>query len=219
VFETIKAGGWVMIPILLCSVLALAIIIERFWSLQKRRVCPPNLVSDIWQMASKRQLDARQLAALRSGSPLGRVLAAGLMNMNQDRQIMKESIEDTGRHVMAELERYLNALGTIAAISPLLGLLGTVFGMIQVFNAINLVGVGNASALAGGIAQCMVATAAGLSVAIPSLMFYRYFRARVDELGLTMEQQSLKMVEILHGERVMEPADMVGGAHVMESAR
>jgi biopolymer transport protein ExbB len=204
VFEAIKAGGWVMLPIVLCSILALAIIIERFWSLQKKRVCPANLLAEVWQFANKKQLDARKVAELRAGSPLGRVLAAGLMNMNQDRQIMKESIEDTGRHVVAELERYLNALGTIAVISPLLGLLGTVFGMIRVFNAIYAVGVGNASALAGGIAQCMVATAAGLSVAIPALMFYRFFRARVEELGLTMEQQAIKMVEILHGERTIE---------------
>ncbi len=203
-FETIKAGGWIMLPIILCSILALAIIIERFWSLQRRRVCPANLVGDIWQFASKKQLDARRLGELRAGSPLGRVLAAALMNMNQDRQIMKDIVEDTGRHVAAELERYLNALGTIAAISPLLGLLGTVFGMIQVFTVINVMGVGNATALAGGIAKCLVTTAAGLLVAIPSLMFYRFFRARVDELVLTMEQQSLKMVEILHGDRAMD---------------
>jgi biopolymer transport protein ExbB len=207
VFETIKAGGWVMLPIILCSVLALAIIIERFWSLQRNRVCPSKLIGEIWQLASAKQLDARRVAELRAGSPLGRVLAAALMSMRQDRQLMKESIEDTGRHVAAELERYLNALGTIAAISPLLGLLGTVFGMIQVFTAINAVGVGNATALAGGIAKCLITTAAGLTVAIPALMFYRFFRARVDELVLTMEQQSLKMVEILLGERAPEPGE------------
>ena len=204
-FVLLKAGGWVMVPIILCSILALAIIIERFWSLQRSRVCPAKLLGEIWQLASAKQLDARKVAELRAGSPLGRVLAAALMNMKQDRQIVKETIEDTGRHVAAELERYLNTLGTIAAISPLLGLLGTVFGMIQVFSAINVVGVGNASALAGGIAQCMVATAAGLCVAIPALMFYRFFRGRVDDLVLTMEQQSLKLVEILYGERTPEP--------------
>ncbi len=203
-FEMIKAGGWLMLPIILCSVLALAIVIERFWSLNKKRVCPPNLVSEIWQWAKKGDLNAGRLAELRSGSPLGRVLAAGLMNLNQDRHIMKESIEDTGRHVVAELERYLNTLGTIAAISPLLGLLGTVVGMIQVFTVITTIGVGQPTALAGGISTALITTAAGLSVAIPALMFYRYFRGHVDGLVLMMEQQSLKMVEILHGERTME---------------
>jgi biopolymer transport protein ExbB len=132
------------------------------------------------------------------------VLAAGLINMHQDRQVMKESIEDTGRHVVAELERYLNTLGTIASISPLLGLLGTVLGIIKIFAAINVVGLGNQTLLAGGISEALVATVAGLSVAIPSIMFYRFFRGRVDELVLYMEQQALKMVEILHGERTVE---------------
>jgi biopolymer transport protein ExbB len=204
VFELIKAGGWLMLPIILCSILALAIVVERFWSLNKKRVCPTNLVSEIWQWANKGQLDAGRIAEVRAGSALGRVLAAGLMNMNQERQIMKESIEDTGRHVIADLERYLNTLGTIAAITPLLGLLGTVIGMIKVFTAITTVGVGHAAALAGGISEALITTAAGLSVAIPTLMFYRYFRGRVDELVMTMEQQSLKMVEILHGERAMD---------------
>lgn len=204
-FELIKAGGWVMLPIILCSILALAIIVERCWTLQRKRVAPSSLVSDIWQQAKRGQLDARSIAELRAGSPLGRVLAAGLININQDRQIMKESIEETGRHVVSELERYLNALGTIAAITPLLGLLGTVLGMIKVFTAISVVGTGNTGALAGGISEALITTVAGLSVAIPALMFYRFFRARVDELVVTMEQQALKMIEILHGERAAEP--------------
>lgn len=206
-FELIKAGGWLMLPIIVCSILAFAIVVERFWSLQRKRVAPANLVTEIWQLASRGQLDAGRLADLRAGSPLGRVLAAGLVNLENDRQIMKESIEDTGRHVVSELERYLNALGTIAAITPLLGLLGTVIGMIKVFTAITTVGVGNAGALAGGISEALITTAAGLSVAIPTLMFYRFFRARVDELVITMEQQALKMVEILHGERTADPAE------------
>jgi biopolymer transport protein ExbB len=206
VFELIKAGGWIMLPIILCSILALAIIVERIWTLQRKRVAPPSLVSDIWQQAKRGQLDARHIAELRAGSPLGRVLAAGLMNLNEDRQIMKESIEETGRHVVSELERYLNALGTIAAITPLLGLLGTVLGMIKVFTAISMVGTGNTAVLAGGISEALITTVAGLSVAIPSLMFYRFFRARVEELVVTMEQQALKMIEILHGERAAEPA-------------
>lgn len=195
-----------MLPIVLCSILSLAIVIERMWTLRRQRICPASLVSDIWRWANKDELDARHIAELRSSSPLGRVLAAGLVNLHQDRQIMKESIEDTGRHVVMELERYLNTLGTIAAISPLLGLLGTVLGMIKIFTAINVAGLGNQAVLAGGIAEALITTVAGLSVAIPSIMFYRFFRGRVDELVSYMEQQALKMVEILHGERVMEAA-------------
>lgn len=205
-FELIKAGGWVMLPIILCSTLALAIVLERFWALRRQRICPGNLVSQIWHWANRDELNAAHIAELRASSPLGRVLAAGLVNLHQDRQIMKESIEDTGRHVVVELERYLNTLGTIAAISPLLGLLGTVLGMIKIFTAINVAGLGNQAVLAGGIAEALITTVAGLSVAIPSIMFYRYFRGRVDELVVYMEQQALKMVEILHGERVMEAA-------------
>jgi len=193
-----------MLPILLCSIISVAIIGERFWSLQKQRICPSDLVSKIWQWAKNKQLDANHLASLRSSSPLGRVLAAGLANLHHDREIMKESIEETGRHVVMELERYLNTLGTIASITPLLGLLGTVIGMIQVFTAITTVGVGNPAALAGGISQALITTAAGLSVAIPSLMFYRYFRGKVEQLVSIMEREALKMVEVLHGEREMD---------------
>lgn len=203
-FELIKAGGWVMLPIILCSTIALAIVLERFWALRRQRICPGNLVSQIWHWANKDELNATHIAELRSSSPLGRVLAAGLVNLHQDRQIMKESIEDTGRHVVVELERYLNTLGTIAAISPLLGLLGTVLGMIRIFTAINVAGLGNQAVLAGGIAEALITTVAGLTVAIPSIMFYRFFRGRVDELVVYMEQQALKMVEILHGERTIE---------------
>ena len=207
--ELVQAGGWLMVPILLCSVIALAIVGERFWSLQNKRICPDTLVPQVWRWVKNRQLDGKKLAELRAGSPLGRVLAAGLVNQAHDREIMKESIEETGRHVVVELERYLNTLGTIASITPLLGLLGTVIGMIKVFTAITTVGVGNPTVLAGGISQALITTAAGLSVAIPTLMFYRYFRGRVDELVITMEKESLKMVEVVHGEREM---DLSGGS-------
>ena len=199
--EIIKSGGWLMVPILLCSVLALAITAERFWTLQKKRICPRHLVAQIWHWRKNNQLDEGRLNALRASSPLGRVLAAGLVNLEHDRVIMKESIEEVGRHVVLELERYLNTLGTIASISPLLGLLGTVIGMIKVFTAITAEGVGNPTVLAGGISEALITTAAGLSVAIPSLMFYRYFRGRVDELVVDMEREALKMVEIMHGDR------------------
>jgi biopolymer transport protein ExbB len=155
----------------------------------------------VWDQAKEKKLDVERLQDLRASSPLGRILAAGLMNRNATRDIMKEAIEDTGRHVVHELERYLNTLGTIAAISPLLGLLGTVIGMIQVFSAITTQGVGNPAALAGGISQALITTAAGMSVAIPALMAYRYFRGKVNMLVIRMEQQALRMVEVLHGQR------------------
>ena len=190
-----------MLPILLCSVLALAIVVERFWSLQARRVMPPQLTRQAFALVKSRELKHEHIQKLASGSYLGRILAAGLVNMRHGHEIMKESIEDTGRHVVHELERYLNTLGTIAAISPLLGLLGTVIGMIKVFTAITTQGLGNPTALAGGISEALITTAAGLVVAIPSLMFHRYFRGRVDDLVVGMEQEALKMLEVVHGER------------------
>ncbi|HHM06450.1 MAG TPA: MotA/TolQ/ExbB proton channel family protein [Gammaproteobacteria bacterium] len=201
VWELVQAGGWVMVPILLCSVAALAIIVERAWALRTQRICPRHLVSQIWQWARSGQLDAARITDLRAGSPLGRVLAAGLVNRHHSREVMKESIEEAGRHVVLELERYLNSLGTIASVTPLLGLLGTVLGMIKVFTVITTQGVGSPTDLAGGISEALITTAAGLTVAIPALMFYRHYQRRVDELVATMEQEALKMVEILHGER------------------
>ena len=199
--ELMKAGGLLMWPILLCSIIALAIVIERFWSLQSERITPKNLVNKVWQWAKNGQLDVKKINDLRRESPLGRLLAAGLVNMQHDREVMKESIEEVGRHVAHELERFLNTLGTIAQIAPLLGLLGTVIGMIKVFSVITTQGVGDPSILAEGISMALITTAAGLTVAIPTLMFYRYFRGKVDELVLTMEQESLKLVEVIHGQR------------------
>ena len=200
-FEMVQAGGWLMLPILLCSVIALAIVGERFWSLQQKRINPATLVSQVWQWYKSDNLTDQNIEALANTSPLGRVLAAGLVNRHHPREIMKESIEDTGRQVVVELERYLNTLGTIASITPLLGLLGTVIGMIKVFAAITSHGVGNPSVLAGGISEALITTAAGLSVAIPSLIFYRYFRGKVDELVIKMEEEALKIVDVMHGDR------------------
>lgn len=197
----IQAGGWLMLPILLCSVLALAIVAERFWSLQRKRIVPPHLVAQVWHWHRNGEIDDQRIEALGKSSPLGRVLAAGLLNREHPREIMKESVEESGRQVVHELERYLNTLGTIASITPLLGLLGTVIGMIHVFTAITSAGVGNPTVLAGGISQALITTAAGLSVAIPALMFYRYFRGRVDELVLKMEDEALKLIDVMHGER------------------
>jgi len=203
-FELVQAGGWVMWPIILCSIAAVSIIGERFWSLQKTHVSPPNLVEQVQQWLVRKELDMARITLLRNSSPLGRILASGLVNRNHEREIIKEAIEDTGRHVVPELERYLNTLGTIAAISPFLGLLGTVLGMIQMFAGVSTHGVGDPAAVAGGIAQALITTAAGLVVAIFALMFYRYFRGRISELLLDMEQQAIKMIEILHGERERE---------------
>ena len=193
--ELVKAGGWLMLPILLCSVAAMAIVVERFWTLQRERVAPENLVGGVWQWVRDGKLDEDNIRTLRQSSPLGRILAAALMKRHRSREVMKESIEDVGRHVVHELERYLNTLGTIASVTPLLGLLGTVVGMIKVFAVITTQGVGDPAVLAKGISEALITTAAGLSVAIPSLMFYRYFRGRVDELVVTMEQEALKLVE------------------------
>jgi biopolymer transport protein ExbB len=201
VFELIKAGGWVMWPLILCSIAALAIIGERLWTLQKKSVLPPELLAQVQQWLARKELDESRLSLLRDSSPLGRVLAAGLANRRHEHAVVKEAIEDAGRHVVPDLERYLNTLGTIAAIAPFLGLLGTVLGMIQMFAGIGSHGLGDPSIVASGISQALVATATGLVVAIPSLMAYRYLRGRVDLLLTDMEQEALKLVEILRGKR------------------
>lgn len=193
-----------MVPIVLCSIIAAAIILERLWSLQKRRVIPKHLVAQVWHWERNGQLSGERVKEIRASSPLGRILAAGIANRERERDIMKESIEETGRHVVHELERYLNSLGTIAAIAPLLGLLGTVIGMIKVFTNLTVQGVANVGNLAGGISEALITTAAGLVVAIPSVMFYRYFRGRVDELVVVMEQEAIKLLEVMHGKRATD---------------
>ncbi len=200
-FELIISGGWVMAPIILCSVIAMTIIGERFWSLRVSRVAPNNLAVQVFNLYKRNTLTSESLEKLRKNSPLGRILANGLKNINHEREIMKESVEETGRQVAIELERYLNTLGTIASIAPLLGLLGTVIGMIKVFAVITIAGVGNPEVLAGGISEALLTTAAGLTVAIPSVMFYRFFHRRVEELLLLMEDQAIYLIEVLHGDR------------------
>jgi biopolymer transport protein ExbB len=196
--EIVKAGGWLMAPIILCAVLALGIIMERFWTLQQNKVIPEDLTARVWGWVKKGQLDHEKIQSLHQGSPLGQILAVGLLNRDRDRTVMKESIEDTGRHVVHELERYLDTLGTVAAITPLLGLLGTVIGMVKVFTAITTHGVGNPAVLAGGIAEALITTAAGLTVAIPALIGYRYFRNHVDALVVGMEKEAITLVEAMH---------------------
>jgi biopolymer transport protein ExbB len=200
-FELIKAGGLAMWPLMLCSVAALAIIGERLWSLQRKHVCPPNLVPQVRLWLERNELDDSHIELVRQSSPLGRVVAAGLVNRRHGREIIKEAVEDAGRHAAPELERYLRTLGTIAAIAPFLGLLGTVLGMINMFAGISTRGIGDPSIVAGGISQALVATATGLTVAIPAVMFYRFFRGKVTELLLDMEQEALRLIEVLQGNR------------------
>ncbi len=197
-FELVKAGGLLMLPIVIFSIAAMAIIAERFWSLDRKKIIPDSLVKDIVVWSQKNELTADKIRELRSGSPLGKILAVGLINSNQSREVMKDSIEETGRHVTHDLQKFLNTLGTIAAVSPLLGLLGTVLGMITVFSVITDIGVGSPGELAGGISQALITTAAGISVAIPSLIFYRYFRGKIDDLVIEMEQEALKLIDVVH---------------------
>jgi len=190
-----------MLPIILCSIVAMAIVVERFWSLQRKKILPPELVPQLWRLAKEDKIDDVTLRRVKLSSPLGSILASGLLNKHHGREMMKTSIEETGRQVVHELERFLNPLGTIASVTPLLGLLGTVVGMIKVFAAIMVHGVGDPGILAGGISEALLTTAAGLTVAIPSLIFHRYFERLVDEYVLNMEEEALKLVDVMSGDR------------------
>ncbi|HEU0153755.1 MAG TPA: MotA/TolQ/ExbB proton channel family protein [Arenimonas sp.] len=204
--ELIKAGGWVMLPIILLAVLALAIILERFWSLRRQEVLPPGLGEEVREWARGRALDPKHIDVLRRNSPLGELLAAGLDVRHRPRELIKERIEDVGRHVAHRMERFMNTLGTIAAVTPLLGLLGTVFGMIEMFLDILTAGVGDANRLAGGIGQALISTAAGLCVAIPALMFHRYLRGRVTGYVIDMEKQATALLDALDEGAAPPPA-------------
>ena len=194
-----------MWPLLLCSIIALAIIAERFWTLQKRNVAPADLLQQVLDHEKANRVSDDLLKLLVKSSPLGRLFAVGLVNRDHGREIMKEAIEEEGSIVVHELDRYLNTLGTIAAITPLLGLLGTVIGMIQVFTSITpevmTQGIGDPTVLAAGISKALITTATGLAIGIPALMFHRYFKGKVHSLTVAMEQQSVKLVEIIQGER------------------
>ncbi|MGY4532445.1 biopolymer transport protein ExbB [Pseudomonas sp. TE3786] len=203
-WELVKAGGWMMLPIILCSIATVAIVAERLWTLRVTRVAPPHLLGQVWRMIKDKQLNKDKLKDLRNSSPLGQILAAGLTNSKHGREIMKECIEESASRVIHELERYLNALGTIAAMAPLLGLLGTVFGMIEIFSGFMDNGQANAGQLAGGIGKALVTTAAGLIVAIPAVFFHRYLLRRVDEIVVTMEQEAIKLVEVVQGDREVD---------------
>ncbi|WP_071872415.1 MotA/TolQ/ExbB proton channel family protein [Atopomonas hussainii] len=200
-WELVKAGGWMMLPIILSSIVAAAITAERLWSLRPSKVTPAHLVGQVWRWIKEKQLNSQKLRELRSDSPLGEILAAGLANSKHGREIMKECIEEAAQRVIHDLEKYLNALGTIAAVAPLLGLLGTVLGMIEIFSAFTGAGMANAPILASGISKALITTAAGLMVAIPALFFHRYLQRRVDELVVGMEQEAVKLVEVVQGNR------------------
>jgi biopolymer transport protein ExbB len=200
--EIVQAGGLMMWPIIASSVVMVAIVLERLWTLQEKRVLPPDVGTHVAEWIQHSQLDVQHLNQLHRSSPLGQVLAAGLAYRHASREVLKEVVEDTGRHVVHDLERYLGPLGTIAAISPLLGLLGTVSGMIRSFTAITTEGVGNPAVLAGGISEALLTTAAGLAVAIPALIAYRHLRGRVDGLVVKIEKESMRFIELaLHQQR------------------
>ena len=195
--EIIKSGGWLMLPIILCSIVAIAIIIERFWTLSAARISPKYTLGQVWTWIKNNELNAAHLRELRLASPLGQILAAGLVNSKYGRAAMTVSIEQAASQVIHDMERYLNTLGIIAAITPLLGLLGTVIGMIEVFTEIMIQGTGNANALAGGISQALITTAAGISVAIPSIIAFRYLRSHINEMIVRMEKQAIHLLDVL----------------------
>ena len=196
--ELVRAGGWPMIPLLLLSLVALGIIVERFWSLRRERVLPPGLGNEVVQWVARGQaLQQPHIESLRATAPLGALLAAALDVRHRSREEIRERVEDVGRHQVHRMERFLNALGTIAAAGPLLGLFGTVVGMIQMFLGILDHGVGDVNQLAGGIGKALVCTATGMIVAIPALMFHRYFRGRIAGYIVDMEHDAMRVMDAL----------------------
>jgi biopolymer transport protein ExbB len=189
-----------MAPIILCSIAAVGILLERLWTLQRKRVLPEELIKKLASFAESGQVSPKFIEALEKNSPLGRVLAAALANRDRGREIMMERVQDTGRHVVHELERFLNTLGTIASISPLLGLLGTVTGIIRAFNAVMLGGMGDPRLLAGGISEALITTAGGLAVAIPSFIAFRYLRGKVERIVIDMEKIAVTFADSLGAE-------------------
>jgi biopolymer transport protein ExbB len=215
-WEIVKAGGPFMVPIILCSIIAAGILLERLWTLQRKRVLPQELIKRVTELADRNQVTPKVIDALEKNSPLGRVLAAALANRDRGRDIMMERVEDTGRHVIFELERFLNSLGTIASISPLLGLLGTVTGIIRAFNAVMLGGMGDPRMLAGGISEALITTAGGLAVAIPSFIAYRYLRGKVEGIVVDMEKVAVKFADSLGA--VAQTEDEAGPAGIARQA-
>jgi len=200
VWSIIQAAGWPIWPLIIASIVALALIFERLWSLRQSVVAPTNMVDVVLAEFRQGGLSPELLKKTASRGPLGRILAAGLANVKSPRPVMKEAIEEVGRVVTHDLERFLTTLGTIATAAPLLGLLGTVVGMIEIFGSQTAAG-SNPIQLAHGISVALYNTAMGIIVAIPALMFHRHFRAKVDALVVEMEQQAIKLVDFAHGDR------------------
>ena len=196
--EFFQAGGWLMVPIVLSSILAMAIIMERGLSLRTARIIPRKDIQQARKLAKTETASSKAITALSHHSLIGQVLSTVLVSHHLPRHVIKENVEEAGRHVVHEMEHYMTALGTIAAITPLMGLLGTVLGMIQVFSVITEIGVGNPTDLAGGISQALITTAAGISVAIISLIFHRYFKAKVDDYIMIMEKEAITLIEIVN---------------------
>ncbi len=210
-FDFITAGGFLMIPILLCSVLALIVIGNLFITLQRKKVIPDGVTNMARKLALSGKMTEAHIEQVRQGSLLGQVLAAGLESVGSPRHIMKENIEETGRHVIHSMDKYMTTLGTIAAIAPLLGLLGTVIGMISVFSVITAQGVGSPTELAGGISQALITTAGGISVAVPALVFHRYFRGKINDYAVEMEKEAIKLVDAVSAPR--RPSSMPTAAN------
>jgi biopolymer transport protein ExbB len=201
VLHIIEAAGWPIYPLILCSIIALGIIGERFYSLRKDFVAPRDLLPKVVQEYRQKKVSADLINSLAQSSMLGRIFAAALKDSNSSREVMKDSIEEAGRAVAHELDRFLTTLGTISTMAPLLGLLGTIIGMIEIFGSQGPSGMANPAQLAHGISIALYNAAFGIIVAVPSLVFYRHFRARTDSLVVEMEMQAVKLVEIVHGQR------------------
>ena len=197
--ELVQSGGLLMWPLIACSVVVMAISIERYFALSSSKIAPRGLLGQTWRTVSADKMNGAEIKKLKANSPLGKLLAAGLINAGHGREVMKDSIEEAAGEVIHDMERYLNALGTVAVITPLIGLLGTVIGMIKVFQEITLHGTGDAAILAGGISEALMTTASGLAVAIPALILHRYFLRKIDDIVVLLEQESVKLVNAMHG--------------------
>lgn len=199
-WEIIQAAGWPIWPLIFASIVAVAIIVERFWALRADAVAPKSLLPEVSRMVAQGGITRETCSKLAKHSLLGEIFAAALLNSNNSREVIKESVEESGRVVIHKLERYMNTLGTIATVAPLLGLLGTVIGMVELFGAFTSTGH-DVAQFARGISVALYNTAGGIVVAVPAMIFYRYFRGRIDSFIVDMEQEAIKLVEIIHGER------------------
>lgn len=216
--EIFKSGGILMWPLLLCSVAGIMIILEKFWMLKVNSVVPSKLQAQITELINAENIEAHKVEALRRHSTLGEVLAAGIRNRAHGRDHMKQAIEESGRFVVHRLSKRLNALGTIASVTPLIGLLGTVVGMIQVFAQIRLSGVGDPTELSGGISQALITTAVGLAIGIIALLFFRYFKGKVEQIAILLERNAIHLVELATARRATVVANAKQKNNIASSA-